>query len=168
MRNGFTKIELAIIVSIVVLIAAIAVPGLLRSRMLGNEASSIGVLRAIVAAETAYASACGQNRYATALTTLGKPAPGAPQGYLGSDLAVPSLRKDGYRYTLAAGAGSAAGAPDCNGTPTATGYYAAAEPMEFGSTGARAFAVDTAGMIWQAPAAAAPAEPFSAPATPIQ
>jgi hypothetical protein len=136
--------------------------------MLGNEAAAIGSLRAIVAAESAYASSCGQNRYAPSLTTLGAPAPGAAQGFLSADLAVPAPRKDGYRFTLAAGVGSATAPADCHGTPTVTGYYAAAEPLEFASTGARAFAVDTAGMIWQVPAAAAPSEPFSAPATPIQ
>ena len=167
-RKGFTPVEIVILVALVGLIAVLAVPGLIRSRMLGNEASAIGSLRAIVAAESAYASSCGQNRYAAALTTLAAPAPGAAQGFLSADLAVATPRKDGYRFTLAAGAGSAAAPPDCNGRPTTTGYYAAAEPMAFNSTGARAFGVDTAGMIWQVPAAAAPAEPFGAPATPIQ
>lgn len=167
-RHGFTAIEIVIIVALVGLLAALAVPGLRRSRMLGNEAAAIGALRAIVAAESAYASSCGQNRYAPSLTTLGEPAPGAAQGFLTGDLAVAAPRRDGYRFALTAAAGSVAGAPDCHGKPTVTGYYAAAEPLEFASTGARAFAVDTAGMIWQVPAAAAPAEPFSAPATPIQ
>ena len=166
--KGFTLIELLIVVAIVAIIAGIAVPGLLRSRMAGNESAAIGSLRAIVSAESAYASSCGQNRYATALTALGVPAPGGAQPFLAPDLAVAAAEKSGFRFALSAAAGAAAGAPDCHGAATATGYYASAAPVKFGSTGARAFAVNTAGTIWQAPAAAPPAEPFAAPSTPIQ
>jgi type II secretory pathway pseudopilin PulG len=167
-ENILTRIEMVIVVAIVLLLATIAVPGLRRSRMLGNESAAIAGLRAIHSAETAYASTCGQNRYAASLTTLGTRAPGAPDGFLAADLATASPRTGGFRYSLGAGEGAIAGAPDCNGKETVTGYYAAAEPLEFGATGARSFAVNTAGMVWQARAAAAPAEPFAAPSTPIQ
>jgi type II secretory pathway pseudopilin PulG len=166
--SGFTRTELLIAAVIVAVMATLAVPGLRRSRMSGNEAAAIGALRAITAAQTSYAAGCGLHRYATSLTTLGAPVPGGSQPLLGSELASAAPDVRGYRIALSPERGAVAGANDCQGRPTTTGYYASAEPFAFGSSGMRAFAVNTAGMVWQARAAAAPAEPFSAPSTPIQ
>src|SRR5687768_11487147 len=139
-HKGFTLIELLIVVTVIGIIMAIAIPGLLRARTATNEASAIASMRAVVSAEIAYASGCGNNGFAVTFTTLGVPPPGSTQAFLSTDLAVAAPQKSGYNLTLAAGAGAVASGNDCNGTPTQSAFYTTAVPATFGTSGNRSFA----------------------------
>lgn len=167
--DGFTLVELLIVVVIVGVLAAIGVPGLRTARMRGQEASAVVSLKAVNGAQVTYAASCGRNAFAVLFSVLGTPPPGATTAYLSPDLGLSAAPQvNGYAFTLSAGAGDRPGPMDCTGNLTHTTYYATAVPLTFGSTGTKSFATNASNTIWEVGAAAAPTEPFGAPAVPIR
>ena len=149
-QKGFSLIELLIVVAIILIIAAIAIPNLLRSRMAANEASAVGSVRTINTAAITFNSTYGDG-FPPSLGVLGGTGAVTCQKsqLLDSVLgAVPSA-KSGYNFNLIPGivtvlpasvpAGCTAGATD--------GYVVTAMPQNVGTTGQRAFCSDASGVI---------------------
>src|ERR1043165_2185502 len=89
-RRGFTLIELLLVVSLILIICAIAIPNLVRSRMAANESSAVATLRGINNAEVVY-SMTYNSGYSDGLNVLAAPIGGGPPSYTAADLADPII-----------------------------------------------------------------------------
>ncbi len=138
MRNkqkGFSLIELLIVVAIILIIAAIAIPNLLRAKMAANEASAVGSLRTINTSCVAYSTSYGT--FPTALTNLGPIAASGTASSTSADLIDSVLSagtKSGYTFAYS----------PANNNQT---YTLTATPVAVGQTGQRMFFTDQSGVI---------------------
>src|SRR5574337_411873 len=144
-NKGFSLIELLIVVAIILIIAAIAIPNLLRSRMQANEASAVGSIRSINTACVSYSTTYGTG-FPAALTNLqpANPATAAAADLIDNVLAAGT--KSGYTFTYVAGAAVGGVIPT---------YTINGDPQTRGTTGQRSFFSDQSGVIRFNTAAAA-------------
>jgi prepilin-type N-terminal cleavage/methylation domain-containing protein len=138
-QKGFSLIELLVVVAIILIIAAIAIPNLLGARMSANEASSVGSIRTINTACITYSTTYSSVGYPATLANLG---PAVTADSTAADLVdstIVSGVKSGYTFVYAAGA------PDANGYINS--YTLNANPSAPGQSGIRYFFTDQSGVI---------------------
>ena len=129
-QKGFSLIELLIVVAIILIIAAIAIPNLLRARIAANEASAVGSIRTVNTAMISYNSAFPTVGYAANMSALGGTSCNPPTSASGCliDTQLATGTKSGYTFT-AVGSG---------GPPSGT-YQVVASPLTPNQTGVRYF-----------------------------
>jgi prepilin-type N-terminal cleavage/methylation domain-containing protein len=136
-RNGFSLIELLIVIAIILIITAIALPKLTQARMAAYEMAAIRTLQTLNTAQIQYFSTYG--RYATVLNELGPPPGSGPSSPTAANLISEDLAtglKSGYVFTMV-------------GTPA--GYTVNATPQTYNVTGSRSFYTDHSNVIRQHP-----------------
>jgi type II secretory pathway pseudopilin PulG len=144
--------ELLIVIGILGVVAALAIPGLMSAKQAGAEASAIGSMRAINSAQFVYATTCGSGYFAPNLPVLGVPAAGATP-YLSPDLtAAVTVVKTQYSVTMGSTVGPVVSAPaTCNGVGAGVAtasYWATATPTA--GAGTHAFGTNVGGVVYQA------------------
>ena len=143
-QKGFSLIELLIVVAIILIIAAIAIPNLLRSRIAANESSAVGSLRTLNTAEVTYQSTYPSVGFTCNLSDLG---PGTGTVTSTSAGLIDSVLSGGVKSGYSFASSGACSTTTVSGSTMTTTYSWGGQPSSPGNTGSRYFCTDQSGVI---------------------
>ena len=139
-HKGFSLIELLIVVTIILIISAIAIPNLMKSKMSANETAAVGALKALTESAVMYSNSYGG--FPHSISNLGPSGGGPVSSSAAADLIDSGLAtgvKSGYKFTFTVVATDPAG--------NVVSYAITAVPVTPGSTGQKAYYTDESGTI---------------------
>lgn len=139
--RGFSLIELLIVIAIILVIAGLAIPSFLRSKMRANEAAVAGALRSVTTANETYLATYGRG-YAADFASLGPPPAGTAPSATAANLIDPTLAsgtRNGYNFIYVA--------VDTDGNGQPDQYTVNANPVQVGTSGEKYFYVDHTNVI---------------------
>lgn len=158
-EKGFSLIELLIVVSIILIIAAIAIPNMLASKKSANQAAAVSAVRTITSGAYSYTVIYGDG-YPASFDTLGG-TPGNPATcdaaiLVDQTIASAPYQKSGYQFTYTTESGNVATAPAGCTNPGSNGYLLTAAPVAIGATGNISYCSTEDGVIHYDPNASTP------------
>ena len=151
---GFSLIELLIVVAIILIIAAIAIPNFIRAKISANEASAVTSMHAVSTAEIGYLSSYPTIGFSATLANLGDggttPCPATPTAACFLDVSLSGGLKSGYQFTYT---------QDTTYSPS-IGYTLNGDPAFYGVTGLQSYFIDQTNVIrYQSPGPATVSSP---------
>lgn len=138
---GFSIIELLIVVAIILVIAALAIPNMLHSKMAANESAAVAALRTLSGGEVNYVTTYSAG-FSPTLAAMGPPSTGVTASSSSADMidsVLASGTRNGYVFSYTPLYGS--------GSPVATGYQVTANPVSPGTTGLWFYYLDQSNVI---------------------
>ena len=134
--HGFTLIELMLVVTVVGILASVAIPSVTRARAASLEVSTIGTLRALNNAQMSYATTCAGGNYAPTVVSLSTPPGTSKNAFIGPGFTANTFNRAGYQIVFSAGARVPTARASCNGIAagqTVASYFVAANPATSGT-----------------------------------